>query len=336
MKKIKYILPLLLTVVLLFFAFRQISWKEMLNSFGKANYFWIVVSGILGLMSHLSRAYRWNLLLKSIGHSPTLAQSFWAVMSGYFMNFLFIRAGEITRCGALERMADVPIDKGFGTVLLERLIDLMMTAVLILILLVLELDHFRFLLMQFFGIRLKTLLPFVLIGVILMVVSVFLMWRMYLRRDKIRHWKVYQKFRQIGRNVLIGLTSIRAVPQQFQFWFHTCLIWFLYYLMGYVLFFCFIETENLDAWFGYILLVTGTIGMSAPVQGGFGAYHLLVGTIFGLRNMSAEQGLILATFMHTVQTIFLILFGGLSILMVSQSWFNKKKHLDVEHQELSN
>ncbi len=325
MKKLKYIIPLLLTIILLFFAFRQVSWSEMLSSFSKANYFWIFISGILGIISHLSRAYRWNLLLKNMGYSPTLMQSFWAVMSGYFMNFLFIRAGEIMRCGALQKMANVPIDKGFGTVLLERMIDLIMTAILILILLVLELDHFRIIIMQFFGIRLKTLLPFVVVFVLISILGMILIWQLYKKRDKIRHWKIYQKFRQIARNIITGLTSIRAVKQPFAFWFHTCFIWLLYYLMGYVLFFCFEETKNLDAWFGYILLVTGTIGMSAPVQGGFGAYHLMVGTIFGLRNMTAEQGLVLATFMHTVQTVFLIIFGGISVLMVGKGFVEEKK-----------
>ncbi|TAG93778.1 MAG: UPF0104 family protein [Bacteroidetes bacterium] len=325
MKKLKYILPFLFTIVLLFFAFRQISWSNILASFEQANYFWIAVSGILGLISHLSRAYRWNLLLKSMGYHPTLLQSFWAVMSGYFMNFLFIRAGEVMRCGALQKMAKVPIDKGFGTVLLERMIDLMMTAILIVVLLVLEINHFRILLMQFFGIKLRTLLPLAIIGFVLGVFALFLIWRMYQKRDKIRHWKIYQKFRQIARNTITGLTSIRSLKNPFEFWFHTCFIWFLYYLMGYVLFFCFKETENLDAWFGYILLVTGTIGMSAPVQGGFGAYHLMVGTIFGLRNMSAEQGFVLATFMHTVQTIFLIVFGGFSVLMVGKNLVEEEK-----------
>jgi uncharacterized protein (TIRG00374 family) len=299
-------------------AFQKISWKDIAGSFQKANYFWIIFSGFLGLLSHWVRAYRWNLLLKTMGYQPTLMQSFWAVMSGYFMNFLFIRAGEITRCGTLERTANVPLDKSFGTVLLERMIDLLMTGILLLILLLVELQHFRKVIMDFFGIRLRTLLPLFLGSVFLGIIFLGFLWYAYKKRDKIRHWKIYQKFRQIARNILTGITSIRNVPQQLQFWGNTLLIWFLYYLMGYVLFFCFEETNNLDAWFGFILLVTGTIGMSAPVQGGFGAYHLLVGNIFALRNLSAEQGLVLATFMHTVQTAFLLVFGSLALLIVSR------------------
>ena len=104
--------------------------KSILSN--EVNYFWIVVSVFLGLLSHISRSIRWNLIIEPLGHKPRLLNTFLSVMIGYLMNLALPRMGEISKCGVLSRYEKIPFTKLIGTVVLERLIDVL---VLLLILL---------------------------------------------------------------------------------------------------------------------------------------------------------------------------------------------------------
>ncbi len=362
---LRYGIYLGVSAFLLYFAFQKIQWNDLKTTFWQANVFWIFVSCGLALISHLLRAYRWNMLLQQMGYKPTLLQSFWAVMVGYFMNFLFIRVGEVSRCVALQYQADVPIEKGFGTVIVERVTDLGITFLLVLVLLLVEFNYFFDIFSKFFSIKFQYLdLTFWLIVATIFSASIIVFLGVYWQYKKEKkHQKditrisknhhhesvneqtshhaehhakyhtehsYYVRFlrtilyfsKKIYKGLLEGLQSIQKLKNPLLFWFISLSIWFLYYLMGYCLFFCFAHTQHLDAWFGFILLVTGTVGMSAPVQGGFGAYHWLVGSIFALRQIPFAEGLILATFMHAIQSIFLILLGGIASIAVM---LHKKK-----------
>ena len=97
------------------------------------NYFWIVVSLLLGLLSHVSRTIRWNLMIEPLGRKPRLLNTFLAVMVGYLMNLALPRMGEISRCGVLARYEKISFSKLIGTVVLERLIDVLMLLILLIV-----------------------------------------------------------------------------------------------------------------------------------------------------------------------------------------------------------
>jgi MFS family permease len=232
------------------------------------------------------------------------------------MNFVIPRAGEVVRCGTIQKLSGVPADTAFGTVVLERLIDVLMLGLMLLVLLIVELNHLSSFFLSFLGDKMTGFQNLLWIGLVFLLVFVVFVITLVLSWKKLKKSPLFEKINKILLNVLEGILSIQKLENRFAFVFHTLLIWFLYYLMAYVLFFCFKKTENLDMWFGFIILVMGAIGMATPVQGGFGAYHILVGNVFALRGLSVNDGIILATFMHTVQTLIVLSVGGLSFLIV--------------------
>jgi uncharacterized membrane protein YbhN (UPF0104 family) len=116
--------------------------------------------------------------------------------------------------------------------------------------------------------------------------------------------------------MLEGLLSVRKLRSPGLFILSTLMIWVLYYLISYVLFFCIPETSDLGPLAGLTLLVVGAIGMTAPTQGGIGAYHLLVGNVMVLYGLSQNDGITLATFIHGAQMIFMLIIGALAFLYV--------------------
>ena len=115
-----------------------------LNKVGRdlagANYFWVGLSLIMALISHWYRALRWNLLINTLGYKPRAIITFYSVLIGYLANVAVPRLGEVTRCGVLSKSENIPADKLFGTVLLERGIDLLCLLALVIIAFVLQLD----------------------------------------------------------------------------------------------------------------------------------------------------------------------------------------------------
>ncbi len=309
-----YGLPLVFSLALLWYAFKGLDWAQLQAQFARADYRWIVPMAIFGLLSHASRSHRWQLLLSPLGYRTRFGHAFHAVMSAYFVNLIFPRAGEVSRCGLMQKLDEVPLSVGFGTVVIERLIDILMLLLLIGILLIVEFEKLSGTFWQIFTSKIPTLASLLwLVGLALVGLGLlWLIWRRF--KAQLLASKLFQKVLAFGKNFWQGIASIRSVRNQPLFIFHTLFIWLMYYCMSYILFFSFPETAQLDFWFGLIVLILGGLGMAAPVQGGIGTYHLLVGGAFTLRGMTQEEGIIMATYMHTAQTMLIIFGGGISFL----------------------
>jgi len=122
---LKYILLLSVAVLLLFFAFRNVSIRIIVDEMMKANVWWLLVSTTVSFIALISRAYRWKLLIEPLGYQPSLKNTTYAVMVGYLANLAFPRLGEVTRCGSLSTAEDIPFSKLLGTVVVERVIDVL-------------------------------------------------------------------------------------------------------------------------------------------------------------------------------------------------------------------
>lgn len=312
---LQYSISILITFGLLYYALRGIAFEEVLEKFQKADYTWIFVSAGLALLSHWSRAYRWKYLLEPLGYQLPIKTAFLAVMSGYFVNILVPRAGEVSRCGMVQRLNGIPMSTAFGTVVLERIIDLLMLFLLVLTVFLVEFNNLSDWFIALFSDKLKSLgelqylIGFAFLTFMLAGGLVYYFW------PRLKDRALVKKLRGIFMNIIKGVLSIRSVKNKSAFIGHTLFIWLMYYLMAYVLFFSLPATRHLDLWFGVLVLVMGAFGMGAPVNGGIGAYHLLVGKVFLLRGLSDKEGILMATFMHTAQTLTIILAGGLSLLI---------------------
>lgn len=319
---LKYLTGLLIAGGLLYYVFKDWDLNDLLNRFSKVDYAWVFLSVFLSIISHVIRAYRWNLLLKPLGyHHVTTFRTFLAVMIGYFVNLLAPRAGEITRCGIMKKNNDVNMSVSLGSVVAERIVDLLGLIVIILLGLVLQFDRLSGFMMDFFQEQTGTLQLsttaiqlLVAIGAVIVFVLLVLWWF----RMRIKRMPLYFKLRAFMVELANGFTSVLKLQNKGGFWMATLLIWVLYYAMAYVVVFALPSTSNLGFLAGLSILIMGGLGMSAPVQGGFGTYHILVGSVLSLYGVAQKDGYFFATLIHASQTLSILFFGGLSFIISLQ------------------
>jgi hypothetical protein len=124
------------------------------------------------------------------------------------------------------------------------------------------------------------------------------------------------KIRGVLKEIASGFKSVLRMKKTGWFIFHTIFIWFIYFLMSWVCFFCLEATSHLDIKAGLFILVVGGLGMSAPVQGGIGAFHYIVSQGLQLFGVSSTDGIVYATLVHTTQTLVVIVTGLFGMLML--------------------
>jgi uncharacterized protein (TIRG00374 family) len=281
----------------------------------------------LAVSSHYLRAYRWNLLIEPLGYQNLkTSRTFLAVMVGYFANLFIPRMGEITRCGILKKTDDVAITSSFGTVIAERLLDMLILIFLIFFGFLVQYNKLaNFMQTHFMGNQ-KNIMHYATIGLIVLVVLSFIVITIFIVfREQLRRNPLILKIRGILRELAEGLVSIRSIKNKWGFWLSTLLIWLFYYLMAYIVFFAIPETSNLSPLAGLSVLIMGGLGMSAPVQGGFGTYHIFVSSILALYGIAPEDGKFFAFLLHTSQFLTVLLVGAISFV-ISLLLTKKIKH----------
>ncbi|MBL6664114.1 MAG: flippase-like domain-containing protein [Flavobacteriales bacterium] len=312
-KWIKYVFFLFLGIGLMYLAFKNQSPKALIAQLKDVNYLWVVISMFFGFISIVSRSLRWIILLQNLNFSVSKLNSFYAVAIGYFTNIAIPRAGEITRCTSLNQTEDVPVDKLFGTIILERAIDFIILISLVFLVLILKFELFlEFLAIIFEG---QTLDVNSLIGIGLSAMAIlFLLF--VLTKKILKKSAVYIKIKTFVVGMKDGFKSINGLENKTGFWAHTFIIWLMYLLMTYVCFFSIEATRMLNVADGLYTMVIGGFGMVAPVQGGIGAYHYIVKVGLMILDVSEDSALLFATVVHTAQTLMTLSVGGISILMV--------------------
>ena len=272
-KWIKYVFFLFLGVGLMYLAFKNQSPRALIAQLKDVNYLWVVISMFFGFIAIVSRGLRWVILLQYLNFSVNKLNSIYAVAIGYFTNIAIPRAGEITRCTSLNQTEDVPVDKLFGTIILERVIDFIILLSLVLIVLILKFELFlEFLAIIFDG---QTIELSSLIGIGLSAMSILFI-LFVLTKKILKKSAFYLKIKMFIIGIKDGFKSINGLENKTGFWTHTFIIWLMYLLMTYVCFFSIEATRMLNVADGLYTMVIGGFGMVAPVQGGIGAYHYIV------------------------------------------------------------
>jgi glycosyltransferase 2 family protein len=320
---LKYAVSLAVAGGLLWFVFKDIDLAAMLTTIGRADYRWIGLYGLLSLAAHWSRGIRWGLLLEPVTtHRPSATNTTLAVLTGYFANLLIPRLGEVTRCGTLNRLDGIPVNVSFGTVVAERIFDVLMLLLLIGLTFLLEFGRLSAFFTDFFATKLGLArladngTGLLLMGGLLVVGAVVVWFGFRRLQTVLERSPVYLKARQFAVGLLDGLLSVRKLQNPVLFMFHTLLIWTLYYLMTWVLFFAIPRTADLGPLAALTILVMGSIGMAAPTQGGLGSFNIMVGSALVLYGLTTQDGQTLATLMLLSQWAFVILYGGVSFLIV--------------------
>ena len=304
--------------------------EEILNSFHSANYLWVFISIIPGIVSHLSRSLRWRMLLRPMGYHPKLKTTFAAVMVGYFANLAFPRLGEVMRCGILNKYEKIPVNKSFGTVITERTVDMIVFLLLFLVTFAMEFEKLKDYVYnnfwinfadKFNNINVTGVLFISIILIIALIITLFFVFRKRLRKSAL-----YTRILVFIMGFVEGLKSLAKVEKPWLFVFHSLFIWLNYFLMVYFIFFCFGETNHLTPDIALAVLVMGSIGIMI-VQGGIGIYPVIVSKTMLIFGVSKTVGYAMGWIAWTSQTLIIILLGLLSLVILPI--LNKKKDAEA-------
>ena len=323
----KYLIPLGIALFLLWLVFKDLNLKEIISRLRTADYRWVYLSLSLAFLSHYLRAYRWTLMLNPIGYNLKTPRAFLALMGGYLANMALPRLGEITRCAVLKRTDGIAMPASFGSVIMERIIDLIMLMLVVLLALFFQFGRISsFFSKMLFSSMQGNTMDFALLfaGFFIFLILILIIVRKNWAR--IRTTRFYKKIQPIIGDLINGLTSIRKVKNKTVFFITTFLIWLLYYLMSYVMVFSLPATSGLNPLAGLVILMAGGLGMSAPVQGGLGTYHVFVSSALLLYGIDHEDGVVYATLMHTTQFVFLVVTGSICLLISLLLVRNHNKH----------
>lgn len=310
-KTIKIISPLLLGGFLVWYSLSGISIATLVSYFKNANYWWIALGLFFGVLSHFSRAYRWKFILEPIGYKPKLTNSVLAVLVGYLVNLAIPRAGEVSRAAVLANYEDVPFEKGFGTIVAERIADLIMMFIIILITLFVQFDFIYDLLTKNFD-------PTKII-----VLSVLLSIGFYVFTSFVKKAKkgFLLKIKTFVSGLIEGVTSIFKMKNKWAFIFHTVFIWAMYVAMFWA---TIPAIDGLEIPLGGVLIGFIAGGFSiAATNGGVGLYPVAVAGALALFNVPEEPATAFGWIMWTAQTAMIVIFGGLSFLVLPI--YNKNK-----------
>lgn len=300
---------------LLWHTFKNQDLSLIFSRIRHANLYWVGLSILISIAALISRAMRWNQLIEPLGYKPRLTSSFNALMFGYAANMAIPRLGEVSRCGALSKSDGVPFEKLIGTVIIERTFDVIMLVLCIFLSAFFEFERLGgFLSKHLFDPAIDVVgniynLIFILMLLLLLAVITI----RYLFKKQQQN-PLINKITGFVKGIIDGLASITKLKNKWLFVFHTLFIWSMYFLMTYVCFFAMKETSGLSIMAGLFIMVIGAIGMTAPVQGGIGVYHLLVSEGIVLYGLSPDVGITYATMVHTGQTLLLVLMGGASMI----------------------
>lgn len=303
---------MLLGVVLVWYSLSQISVSKLIQYFKDADYFWIILGVSLGILSHLCRAYRWLFMAEPLGYEPKFANSFMAVYSAYLINLTIPRAGEVARASILATYEDVPFDKGFGTIVAERVADTLMLLLIIGIALVLEFEFIYSFFMEKFN-------PITLLigGAILLLLVLGLYF--FIKRSSS---KFALKVKSFIKGLIEGALSIFKMKKKWAFIFYTVFIWVLYLSMFYVTTLALPELGNISLAGVLIGFILASFSIAAT-NGGIGSFPEAIVIAFTLFNISEDPSRAFGWIMWSSQTLVIIVLGGLSLIYLPI--YNRKK-----------
>jgi uncharacterized protein (TIRG00374 family) len=316
---LEYLFFLAIGVLLLWLSFRKLDLHEIWLDILEAEYSWMVIALAFAILSHITRALRWNLLINSLGYKTRLSSTFFAVMIGYLANTAVPRMGEFVRCGVLSKKERIPFNSLFGTVISERLFDLISLFIIIFLVIVFQLELVGDLLRQLFGPLLETVfsnvwnITFFLAGSLLFLA--LMVWIIWKSKEWFKSLSFYQKLHDFIIGLWEGILTIGKMKQKGLFLIYTVSIWLFYGIMVYMPVLMLNETRHLDFIDGLTILAIGSLGIVAPVPGGIGAYHFIVKTILvELYHIEPNAAGSFAAITHAGQTLLNVVIGGLSYL----------------------
>ena len=322
LQTLKFLAFLAVGLLLLWFAFRNIDFSKLWEELKEADYSWLLLSILFGLIAFLSRARRWVLLINPLGFKPSFRNAFYTMMTGYLANIALPRIGEITRCVALGKKEKIPVDQLIGTVVIERTVDFLSLLTIMVIMIFTSGKQIGLFLKESILVPIQQKVFSIFgntweLGAILLSLVLITLFIIFRYKKKLRKIRFFSKLFDLARGIINGLKTITNLERKWEFIFHTIFIWFNYVLMTWVVVFSLQSTSHLTMGNSIFILVIGGLAMSAPVQSGLGAFHYIVSRglliVFGI---PIEDGLAYALLTHEAELISIAVLGAISFFVL--------------------
>ncbi len=305
----------------LWLALKGLDFKIIQSALGKANYLWVLFAALFGIAAYWFRAIRWNLMLEPMGYKISNSNALWSLSFGYLMNLTIPRSGEVARATALYGVEKVPVDKSFGTIILERVVDLVCMIIFLGLTLVFKYEAI-FSFYKQSGININPIKIGLVFGALILGAVLF-----FALRKKLARLPLLGKIISFIDGIISGVTSIFKMKEKFKFLIYTLGIWVSYYFAAYLVCFSLPETSDFGIADGFFILVVGTLGMIIPASGGIGAFNLAMK--FGFMalfismgksgELGAETGLIYSFISLPLQICIMLVMGLISIPMLAKA-----------------
>ena len=332
-KILKYVLSLAVAVLLMYFCFRGVEWKEFAESLAGCRWWWVVASIAAGVLSNWFRSERWREILLPVDSGTRRLTVFNAVNIGYLANFVFPRIGEFVRCGVVSkdsRSGKAGYDKVLGTVVTERSLDMLVMLLILFGFLAFRWERFGSFFVGKIWVPLSDRMDFslwwIVAGVVLLLAAGgFLVLRF--RNGSAAASRVWE----FARGMWNGVVSCFRMDGWWRFVLYTVLIWLMYFLMSYTSMRAVPMLDGLTPADAMFLMLAGSLGWVVPVPGGFGAFHYIVAlalsTVYGL---PFELGIVFATVSHESQSLMMAVTGLMSYAAETVGKWSRRPEADME------
>lgn len=300
--------------------------KKVIADFKSVNYFWIFLAWIAFNISNFSRAFRWKMLLNSIGHQPKISNAFMAVLVGYFANLGLPRLGEVVRAATISKYENIPVDQTVGTIVTDRVIDVLSILTVTFLALIIEYE----VIINFFTSNIN--LSEKLSGVkVLGIFGAIFVFAIVLIK---KYWNpkglISTRIKKFGLGLKQGILSISKIKRPWVFILHSINVWLMYFFMAYFCFLAFAPTAHLSPAVALVVYVFGSWGVVIPSPGGMGTYHFLAQSALSLYGVSGEDGFSWANISFFSLQISASVFLGIISLILLPLFNKKKKDVTLE------
>ena len=285
-----------------------ITFDHFLQAFKNANYLWVFLALVVALLSHISRAYRWKYLLLPLGIKPKLSLMYHSVMIGYIINLTIPRSGEVARAGYFSKYQKTSTDKIFGTIVVERVVDLVMFGLVFMIALYLQADQDQF--NQLRQTNAESLPGWVVpLCAILGVIGIVVVFAVKKIRIKVLNFL---------KGILEGCLTIIKLKQKVAFILHTIFIWTAYVVMLWLTALAIPEMNSIGLSAVFACFVAGTFAIGAT-PGGIGLYPIMIASVLiQLYDYKPDIADSFGMLMWSTQTAFMIVLGLISLIAIKQ------------------
>ncbi|WP_370895328.1 lysylphosphatidylglycerol synthase transmembrane domain-containing protein [Chryseobacterium gossypii] len=305
----------------LWLALKGLDFKVIQKSLAKANYFWVIFAACFGILAYWFRAIRWNLLLEPMGHKISSSNALWSISFGYLMNLTIPRSGEVARATALYGVEKVPVDQSFGTIILERVVDLLCMLGFLGLTFIFKYDA----ILSFYRNSRVDINPNKILIAFLVLITCTVLF--FVLKKRLAGIPFLGRIIGFIDGIFQGLTSVFKLRQKGKFIMYTVGIWVSYYFAAYLVCFALPETSDLTVSDGFFIIVVGTLGMIIPASGGIGAFNLAMKygfmALFISMGKSAElggeMGLTYSFISLPLQILIMLVMGLISIPMLARA-----------------